>query len=75
MAIASREVLDRAFQNDDFKRAVFDSITFGKGFIELGVGSVKYLRLDDVIVSYYQYCINTYKAQPEDLRRSTNLEF
>lgn len=75
MAIASKEVLDRAFQNDDFKRAAFDSVTFGKGFIELSVRGVKHLRLDDVIFSCYQHCINTYKTQPEELRYSTSLEF
>ena len=75
MAIVSKEILDKAFENEAFKSQVFDSLYFGVGFVDVGVGGVKHVRLEDVFISCYQSKLNEWKAKSAELKLATSLEF
>jgi hypothetical protein len=75
MANASKEVLDKAFENLEFEKQVFDVMMFGSGFIELGFNGVKHLTLNDVLVSCYESLLQDHKEKDLELILSNQLEF
>lgn len=75
MALASKEALEKVFENPEIKNQLFDTVLFGNGFIELGFGGVKYLTLNDVIISHYDSLLKKHKEKDLELILSDQLEF
>ena len=73
MAIASKETLEKL--SNELEKQLFDTVTFGTGFISFGVGSVEHVRFEDVFISCYQQLLNKYSQQSDELRLCSNLEF
>ena len=73
MAIASKETLEMF--SKELEKQLLDTVTFGTGFISLGVGNVEHVRFEDVFISCYQSLLNKYNQQSDELRSCSNLEF
>tara|TARA_Y100000310_G_C20147651_1_gene563216 strand:- start:144 stop:371 length:228 start_codon:yes stop_codon:yes gene_type:complete len=75
MANANKELLDKAFDNPQFKKQIFDVMMFGAGFVELGFNGVKHLTLNDVLISCYESLLRDHKEKDLELVLSNQLEF
>ncbi len=73
MAIASKETLEMF--SKELEKQIFDTVTFGTGFISFGAGGVEHVRFEDIFISYYQSLLNKYESQSYELRHCNNLEF
>ena len=73
MAIASKETLEMF--SGELKKQMFDTVTFGAGFISFGACGVEHIRFEDIFISCYQSLLNKYESQSDELKHCNNLEF